>query len=110
VKDFVARSLTQFQEIDLVLLGSSGDEKHDRPLNEIANELFPSASVGVFKHLCGEYPVASSFACWLAAEILRRQEVPKVILRKDTGRKPSKILVMNQYFGTHYSLMLLSAC
>jgi hypothetical protein len=109
VKDFVARLVEELQEIDLVLLGSSGDEKYDRPLNEIAHELFPSASVGVFKHLCGEYPVASSFACWLATEILRWQEVPKVILRKDTGRTPSKILVVNQYFGTHYSLMLLSA-
>jgi 3-oxoacyl-(acyl-carrier-protein) synthase len=97
-------------EIDFVLLGRSGDEHSDKTLQDITSKLFPSGSIGLFKHLCGEYPVASAFGLWLAARIIKDHHVPDAVIYKDTGRPLKNILVFNQYFGTHHSAMLLKSC
>jgi 3-oxoacyl-[acyl-carrier-protein] synthase II len=97
-------------EIDFVLLGRSGDDGDDKILNEVTTQLFPSSSIGLFKHLCGEYPVASAFGLWLAARILKDHHIPDVVVYKDTGKSLRNILVFNQYFGTHHSVMLLKSC
>lgn len=110
VKDFMSRASLVSNDIDLVLCGKTGNPKTDTVLDNLVKKLFPSSSEGVFKHLCGEYPVASAFACWLAAEILRAQYIPPVIIEKDLSRPLKHILVFNQYFNSHYSLILLKAC
>jgi hypothetical protein len=93
-----------------VLCGKSGDAKTDAGIDEVVLSLFPSSSTGVFKHLCGEYPVASAFACWAAARMLQEQRAPEIIVERDKSRPLKNILIFNQYFGTHYSLILLKAC
>ena len=98
------------EDIDLLVLGKSGDVRHDRVLEKIADEIFPSSSIAVYKHLCGEYPVSTAFALWLSAEILKTQQVPEIVMHKDQGRKAQTILIYNQYFGMHHSLLLLKAC
>lgn len=97
-------------DIDFVLLGRSGDASSDEVLNDVQRELFPTSSVGLFKHLCGEYPVASAFAVWLAGRILQDRHVPEAVIYKDSSKPLRNILVFNQYFGTHYSAMLLRSC
>jgi 3-oxoacyl-[acyl-carrier-protein] synthase II len=97
-------------DIDFVLSGRSGDAESDKSLTEVTNTLFASASLGLFKHLCGEYPVASAFGLWLAARILRDHHIPDVVVYKDTGKQLKNILVINQYFGTHHSVMLMKSC
>jgi 3-oxoacyl-[acyl-carrier-protein] synthase II len=97
-------------DIQFVLSGRSGDTSTDKTLTELTSTLFTTSSVGLFKHLCGEYPVASAFALWLAARILRDHHIPDVVVYKDTGKQLSNILVINQYFGTHHSVMLLKSC
>jgi 3-oxoacyl-(acyl-carrier-protein) synthase len=98
-------------DIDFVLSGRSGDVESDRSLTGVTSALFTSASLGLFKHLCGEYPVASAFGLWLAASILRDHHIPDVVVYKDTGKQQLKnILVINQYFGTHHSVMLMKSC
>ena len=32
-----------------------------------------------YKHLCGEYPTASAFALWMAANIIKTGTVPAVL-------------------------------
>ncbi len=49
-----------------------------------------------YKELCGEYPTSGSFALWLAAHKM-----------KSGGHR--RILIYNDYLGTHHSLFLLSA-
>ena len=97
-------------EIDFVLLGRSGDDRSDKILNEVTTRLFPTSSIGLFKHLCGEYPVASAFGLWLAARILKDHHIPDVVVYKDTGKRLRNILVFNQYFGTYHSAILLKSC
>lgn len=107
---FLAGHQLKASDIDFVLLGRSGDTTADAVLNRVHAELFPASSVGLFKHLCGEYPVASAFAVWLAARILEDRHVPDAVIYKDSSKPLRNILVFNQYSGTHYSAMLLRSC
>jgi 3-oxoacyl-[acyl-carrier-protein] synthase II len=108
ISDFLRTHEIAADEIDLVLLGKSGDASQDSPLERVYENFFPKSTKAVFKHLSGEYPVASAFALWLAARMIQEQSVPKVVMEKDKQRPVKNILVLNQYFGTHYSMMLLS--
>jgi 3-oxoacyl-[acyl-carrier-protein] synthase II len=110
VERFLAANNFSTDAMDLVLCGKSGDDRSARALQEVSDQLFPTASTGVFKHLCGEYPVASAFALWLGARVLKEQLVPDIILERKQNRPVKNILIFNQYFGTHYSLILISAC
>jgi hypothetical protein len=64
-----------------------------------------------FKHLCGEYDTASSFALWLASLILKQQHIPAQLLQ---GNKiPGaihNILIYNHLRGINHSLYLLEQC
>jgi len=77
------------------------------------DRLFDKTQKLYFKHLCGEYDTATSFACWLASKILTTQAVPDY-LYSTTETKQTRlanirhILLYNNYFDLNQSLMLLS--
>ena len=97
-------------EIDLVLLGKCGDQKLDLATDTISNSLFSSSLIGLFKHLCGEYPTASAFAMWLGARMIQDQHIPDVVVGGNVDRPLRTILIYNPYFGKYHSLILLRAC
>ena len=110
-EQLLARHGLSHAGIDLLVSGENGDPGNDRLLKAFAEKKMTTATRARFKHLCGEYCTASSFALWLAASILKNQAVPAVLTLPgpDPGPKPiSTILVVNQYLGNNYSLMLLS--
>ena len=109
-EQFLAAAGLKFQDVDLLLLGKCGEPRYDKPMDAVVNDLFPSSSTGLFKHLCGEFPVASAFALWLGVNIIRHNHVPEIVMEKDKGRSLKNILIYNQYFGTHHSFILLQAC
>lgn len=96
--------------IDLVLLGKNGDKHSGIRLESTCSTIFPKSAVGYFKHLCGEYPVASAFAVWLAARIISEKHVPEVVVTTHLSRPVKNILIFNDWFGTHQSVILLRAC
>jgi 3-oxoacyl-(acyl-carrier-protein) synthase len=108
VREFLSSHLVDVDSIDLVLMGKSGDQADDQLLNDLVSKQFPSASQAAFKHLCGEYPVASAFAVWLASSMLKNNAVPSIVMQNDKGRPVRTILVFNQYFGRYYSVIVLS--
>lgn len=110
VEQFLAYAGITTADVDVVLAGAGGTLRKDALLLEICRTSFSASSRGFYKHLCGEYPVAAAFACWLGADILRTGRVPEGVLQVDAGRTPRYVLVFNQYFGTHYSLVLLRSC
>lgn len=110
VRGFIESTTFRSGDIDLVLLGKSGIQKQDAAVGSIASQVFPEASLAVFKHLCGEYPTASAFATSLAARIISERSVPEIILEKNTGRSVKSILIVNDYFEKYQSLILLRAC
>lgn len=97
-------------DIDLVLTGRSGDVSHDQFIEAIIYPAFKGSMVGGFKHLCGEYCTASSFALWLGATILDHNYIPDSVLLKAANRPVRNILIYNTYFHHHHSLILLSSC
>lgn len=97
-------------EVDLVLLGKSGNKKTDSFLETVSKNSFTKGNLGFFKHLCGEYPTASAFAVWLGTRILQEHHVPEVVIQRHGSRPLKNILLFNGSFGTHFSLILLKGC
>lgn len=109
VTDFLRESNMNPSDVDLLLTGKNGDHSFDTKMDAVIN-LFQSSSIGGFKHLCGEYSVASSFAVSVAATILQREQVPDVVFLRDAHRMPCTVLIHNSYFNDQHALILLQRC
>ena len=97
-------------DIDLIITGKNGDTRHDHLFADIQNDIFKDNRVINYKHLCGEYPTSSSFALWLASNIIRRNKLPKCFEDEKTTKKNfKKILICNNYQGKYHALLLLSS-
>jgi 3-oxoacyl-[acyl-carrier-protein] synthase II len=96
--------------IDLIISGVSGDVQHDEYLNSFIDAHFHETMKTRFKHLSGEYCTATSFALWLGASILRRQQIPEIIKIQPSQqpRKLEMILIINQYMGKSFTFLLLT--
>jgi 3-oxoacyl-[acyl-carrier-protein] synthase II len=104
IKSLLDSANTRDTDIDLILLGACGDVKYDFVMNDVVAPL--PAPTYLFKKLCGEYSTASSFALWLAAMALKKGFIPNDV---KVGSVKT-ILIYNQYFNQHHSLILLKAC
>lgn len=95
---------------NLLMTGRNGDANDDSWYQQFKQHLFPSTPEICFKHLCGEYATASSFATWIAANVLRTQSIPEV-LRFDGAKQlpvlPQGILIYNHYFARNHAFLLL---
>jgi 3-oxoacyl-[acyl-carrier-protein] synthase II len=110
IKAFLSESGLSITDIDLVITGKNGDARNDEPYDKLRSGLFSGTTCANYKHLSGEYPTSSSFALWLAANIIRHQQVPPVLLELDKMvTPPKKILIYNRYQNKYHSLMLVSA-
>ena len=110
IQQFMITHKLKKNNIDLVLVGKSGDQVRDLLMNEICNKAFGTSRRGVFKHLCGEYSTASAFAVWLGARIIQYQHIPSVILGKPFSGAVKNVLIYNSYFENYHSLTLLRSC
>lgn len=105
---FMAANGLAATDVDVVLTGRCGDPVHDQVMNAALEHAGLGGRSIDFKHLCGEYSTASSFAVWLAATILKNQQLPRVY---QAINKPIRnVLIYNQYFSQHHTLILLTAC
>lgn len=110
ISSFLERSGKKIDEIDLVIIGLSGDPANDKVYRDVRNYLFLEKPQVWFKHLCGEYLTASSFGLWLAAMILKTGQVPQTVrLEGVTPGKLRNILIYNHYRNLDHSLMLVSS-
>lgn len=106
ISNFLSLQSLSLSDIDIVLEGINGDETHDAVYRELNESFFSEQTLCAYKNLCGEYMTASSFACWLAANILKTQTLPASIIFSDKNCTPENILVYNSYANNH-SLILL---
>jgi hypothetical protein len=98
-------------DIDITLMGFSGDVNFDQKLQELLPAIEKESIAASYKQVCGEYHTASAFALWTAIKIIEKQQLPKVLSISD--KVPSKIkhvIIINQYLGINYSFTLLSQC
>lgn len=96
-------------DIDLFILGLNGDIRNDGKYESLQQAIGDSAPIAYFKHLCGEYPTASSFGLWMAATSLKNGRVP-FSTQDHPLNASSRVLMYNSASNGHHSLMLLSAC
>ena len=109
--DFLRLNSISVDDVDVFINGASGDVKHDQYINRVQDTIFSHVVQLKFKHLCGEYCTASSFAFWLGASLLKKQQIPPVTRVNQVPVRTSikTVLIMNQYMGRNYTFILLSA-
>lgn len=109
IRHFLQKNSVEMNDIDLLITGRNGDVSNDKLYDELSQNLFLGKRQLNFKHLCGEYPTASAFALWLAAQIVKAGTVP-ALLEPPAAINVKRILIYNNHLGTHHSLSLLAAC
>ncbi|HID91676.1 TPA: 3-oxoacyl-ACP synthase [Candidatus Peregrinibacteria bacterium] len=109
IRIFLKENNIQLSDIDLIITGHSGDKKNDEIFDNIISSDFAKTTAAYYKHLCGEFQTANTFAFWLAANIIKHNEIPDFIKLNDKKPKQLKnILIYNHYFNINHSLILLS--
>jgi len=111
ISSFLEKQAISINDIDLIITGKNGDTVSDKIYDQLAQTVFSNSYVVNYKHLCGEYPTASSFAFWLAANIVKSGKIHSLLEQNNSTNKAIKrVLVYNHYMNMHHSLFLLSAC
>jgi 3-oxoacyl-[acyl-carrier-protein] synthase II len=110
ISKFLKENTTDIADIDLVISGQNGDINYDQPYKKLASTLFKNTAIANYKHLCGEYPTSSAFGLWLAANIIKKGEIPTAVTFDEVSKAtPKKILFYNHYQNKYHSLMLITA-
>lgn len=109
LRKFLVENLREDELPGLLLTGENGDERLLPYFNIVESCFDPSVTVGRFKHLCGEYCTASSFAVWLSIQVFATGIVPASLIKKNSTTKPIRhILIYNNYRGLQHSFILIS--
>jgi 3-oxoacyl-(acyl-carrier-protein) synthase len=108
---FINNAGLSAQDIDLIVMGINGDPLTDGYYKHLMDGMFEGKPVAKFKHLSGEYDTSSSFALWLATEVIHKQQIPEWIRANEYKPKKLKnLLIYNHLRGVNHSFYLLSAC
>jgi hypothetical protein len=110
LKKFLSENFAADEMPDLLLSGENGDDRLLKYYEVVESAFRDTVSVARFKHLCGEYCTASSFACWLSFQILTEGSIPPLVMKKNSSAKPvRRILIYNNYRGAQHAFILISA-
>jgi hypothetical protein len=93
---------------DLVITGRNGDSNHEHYYQEL-DACFPGTPTLPFKHLCGEYDTVGAFGLWLAAHMLKAQQIPRQWFPM-AGHLPAhinSILFYNHFYGEQHVMLQL---
>ena len=111
ISSFLKAHNINISDIDIVITGKNGDTKNNAVYHHLDNTIFSNKQTVNYKHLCGEYPTASSFALWLATNIIKTNSVPACLSENVVKNKQIKtVLIYNNYQNIHHSIYLVSAC
>lgn len=111
IKAFLSRQGISINDVDAVILGNNGDKDYDHYYKNLQTSLFSETEQLCYKHLIGDYPVASSFGFWLGCKIFENSTVPNVLkVNSIIPKKYDTILLYNQYLGKNHSIALLQRC
>ena len=97
--------------VDVVVNGFNGDEEGDKVYHSLMDGALRNSCHTRYKHLSGEYDVASAFALWLASKILKTQKVPESVRVANAPSGEIKtVLVYNHFNFSYHGLFLLESC
>ena len=110
LKNFLSNHFPKGEMPDLLMTGENGDQRMAPYLDIVESFFNNNLSIARFKHLCGEYCTASSYACWLSMQIFQSGVVPRTLIKKKAGGQSCKqILIYNNYRGMQHAFILVSA-
>ncbi len=101
INAFMNNEQLQFDDIDLVVLGVDGDEQNEILYKQLRQDIFKKHSQAAFKHICGEYPVASAFALGLITHAAQ-YGLPSWAVLNHPPKQLKRILLINN-FVRHFS-------
>ena len=110
IQQFLSSQQIELSDVDLIITGKNGDIKNDALYNSLQQYLFKNNVVINYKHLCGDYPTSSSFATWLAANIIKQNRLPKCFENNSEIKDFKRVLICTNSQQKYHSLILLSAC
>lgn len=106
---FIKKHSLSVSDVDLVIMGYNGDNEFDAVYTHVGNGMFANNATAYYKHLCGEYDTSSAFAMWLAARILKGNEIPRIMsIKGDRKKEIHNVLIYNHFRNINHSLILLS--
>jgi hypothetical protein len=109
LKKFLSENFAPGEMPDLLLTGENGDQRLLKYYEAVESVFTESVPVARFKHLCGEYCTATSFACWLSIQVMADGNIPPLLLKKNIPAKPvRRILIYNNYRGAQHAFILIS--
>lgn len=110
VQEFLKSHSLLPENVDAVILGLNGDA-FDSLYKPLQSSLFKSTPQVYYKHLSGEFFTASAFGFWMASNIIKHQQIPKIAsLNGKTKSNYKNVLLYNQFKGQQHSLTLLTSC
>lgn len=96
-------------DISLFISGENGDINQQHYYDGVESLLINGTTVAHYKHACGEYPTASSFALWLASKLLTGMPLPTHMLKAGSITAPIKnILLYNCHKNVQHSFILVT--
>jgi len=109
ITEFLNSKGLKKEDIDVVVYGINGDARYDGMYHNLKDNYFTNSTSTYFKHLCGEYQTAGSFAMWVAAMMLKKQTIPSVLLIGENKHQSIKnVLIYNTFLNIDHSMFLLS--
>jgi hypothetical protein len=109
LKEFLTENFADGEMPDLLLTGEDGDNRFLKYYEAVESAFSDTVPVARFKHLCGEYCTATSFACWLSFQILTDGSIPPSVMKKNSSARPvRRILIYNNYRGAQHAFILVS--
>lgn len=109
-QQFLKSNNLEESEVDAIVLGLNGDVAFDS-IYDLLKEKTSNIPQIYYKHLSGEFNSASSFGFWIAANVLKIQQVPDSISLNSIQKSEYKNIVLyNQFKGLDHSFVLLSKC
>jgi 3-oxoacyl-[acyl-carrier-protein] synthase II len=100
IEEVLQNAGKKIKDLDLVMLGNSGNKKTDTIYKDLEKDLFANSKIKAFKQFSGEYPTASAFALWYAS----------MLLRNGKPDAPSSVLIYNNFEGSDHSIILVEKC
>lgn len=107
LETFLKKNNLTTADVDVWINGMSGDKALDQSMIHLQQNTLGNTPSVKFKHLCGEYTTATTFALWLGASILKKQCIPETLNTDFIRKKPETILIVNHYMNRNYSFLLL---
>lgn len=90
-------------DIDLLIMGNSGDIRSDFWYSHLQETLFQNTKNQTFKQFCGDYRTANSFGCYLAIKLFEgTYQIEDFDMQKNRT-----ILLYNQFAGERHGFILM---